>query len=139
MKIRKPKRSDSYIPSASMADIAFLLLVFFMVTTTITVDRTRVALPTSLERIEVPKDAAVIAIEEGGVVHFSDGEEQSRVINMGDVLPAAAFVIEKNSLKWFVIKADGNTEYQHVDRVMEQLRQANVRNIAMLTSQEEVG
>jgi biopolymer transport protein ExbD len=139
MKIRKPKRSDSYIPSASMADIAFLLLVFFMVTTTITVDRTRVALPTSLERIEVPKDAAVIAIEEGGVVHFSDGKEQSRVINMGDVLPAAAFVIEKNSLKWFVIKADGNTEYQHVDRVMEQLRQANVRNIAMLTSQEEVG
>ena len=67
------------------------------------------------------------------------GEEQSRVINMGDVLPAAAFVIEKNSLKWFVIKADGNTEYQHVDRVMEQLRQANVRNIAMLTGQEEVG
>lgn len=139
MKIRKPIRSKTYIPSASMADIAFLLLVFFMVTTTITVDRTRVALPTSLERIEVPKDAAVIAVEEGGVVHFSDGEEQSRVINMSDVLPAAAFVIEKNSLKWFVIKADGNTEYQHIDRVMEQLRQANVRNIAMLTGQEEVG
>jgi biopolymer transport protein ExbD len=58
---------------------------------------------------------------------------------MGDVLPAAAFVIEKNSLKWFVIKADGNAEYQHIDRVMEQLRQANVRNIAMLTGQESVG
>ena len=139
MKIKKTKQADSLIPTASMADIAFLLIVFFMVTTTITVDRTRVALPTSLERMEVPKDAAVIAVEEGGVVHFSDGEEQSRVINMGDVLPAAAFVIEKNSLKWFVIKADGNTEYQHVDRVMEQLRQANVRNIAMLTQQEEVG
>ena len=139
MKIKKPKRAESLIPTASMADIAYLLIVFFMVTTTISVDRTRAALTTSLERMEVPKDAAVIAVEEGGVVHFSDGEEQSRVINMGDVLPAAAFVIEKNSLKWFVIKADGAAEYQHVDRVMEQLRQANVRNIAMLTGQEEVG
>ena len=93
MKVRKPKQAESYIPTASMADIAFLLIVFFMVTTNITVDRTRVSLPTSMERTEVPKDAAVIAIEESGVVHFSDGEEQSRVINMNDILPAAAFVM----------------------------------------------
>ena len=138
MKIRKPKQAESYIPTASMADIAFLLIVFFMVTTNITVDRTRVSLPTSMERTEVPKDAAVIAIEESGVVHFSDGEEQSRVINMSDILPAAALVMEKNSLKFFIIKADGNAEYQFVDEVMENLRQASVRNIAMLTGQEEV-
>ena len=138
MKVRKPKQAESYIPTASMADIAFLLIVFFMVTTNITVDRTRVSLPTSMERTEVPKDAAVIAIEESGVVHFSDGEEQSRVINMNDILPAAAFVMEKNMLKFFIIKADGNAEYQFVDEVMENLRQANVRNIAMLTGQEEV-
>lgn len=138
MKIKKPKRPDSYIPTASMADIAFLLIVFFMVTTNLTVDRTRVTLPTSMERTEVPKDAAVIAVEESGVVHFSDGEEQSRVINMNDILPAAAFVMEKNSLKYFIVKADGAARYEFVDQVMEQLRQANVRNIAMLTGQEEV-
>ena len=101
MHLRKPGRPESYIPTASMADIAFLLIVFFMVTTNITVDRTRVSLPTSVERTEVPKDAAVIAVEANGVVHFSDGEEQSRVINMADVLPAAAFVMEKNPLKFF--------------------------------------
>lgn len=138
MKVKKPRRPESYIPTASMADIAFLLIVFFMVTTNLTVDRTRVTLPTSMERSEVPKDAAVIAIEEGGVVHFSDGAEQSRVMNMNDILPSAAFVMEKNSLKFFVIKADGNTRYEFIDQVMEQLRQANVRNIAMLTGQEEV-
>lgn len=138
MKIKKPARPESYIPTASMADIAFLLIVFFMVTTNITVDRTQVALPTSLERVEVPKDAAVIAIEEGGVVHFSDGEEQSRVMNMNDILPSAAFVMEKNPLRYFIIKADGNARYEHIDQVMENLRQANVRNIAMLTQQEGV-
>ena len=69
-----------------MADIAFLLIVFFMVTTTISVDRTTVQLPTSMERGETPKDSAVIVVEENGVVHFSDGEEGSRVVNPSDIL-----------------------------------------------------
>ena len=139
MNIKAPKRAEAYLPTASMADIAFLLIVFFMVTTTITVDRTAVNLPTSLERVEVPKDAAVIAIEEDGMIHFSDGEEDSRVINSQDILPSAAFIMSKNSLKFFLIKADGNAEYRHIDQVMEQLRQASVRNIAMLTMQEGTG
>ena len=139
MNLKAPKRAESYIPTASMADIAFLLIVFFMVTTTITVDRTQVDLPTSLQRTEVPKDAAVIAIEADGNVHFSDGEEDSRLINPQDILPSAAFIMSKNSLKFFLIKADGDAEYRHVDQVMEQLRQASVRNIAMLTQQEGAG
>jgi len=139
MNIKAPKRAESYIPTASMADIAFLLIVFFMVTTTITVDRTTVDLPESVQRTEVPKDAAVIAIEEDGIIHFSDGEEDSRVINAPDILPSAAFIMSKNSLKFFVIKADGNAEYRFIDEVMEQLRQASVRNIAMLTVQEGTG
>ena len=139
MNIKAPKRAEAYLPTASMADIAFLLIVFFMVTTTITVDRTAVELPASLERVEVPKDAAVIAIEENGNVYFSDGEEDSRLINAQDILPAAAFIMSKNSNKYFLIKADGEAEYRHIDQVMEQLRQASVRNIAMLTMQEGVG
>lgn len=138
MNLKAPKRAESYIPTASMADIAFLLIVFFMVTTTITVDRTVVELPQSMERTEVPKDAAVIAITEDGIVNFSDGEEDSRVIRVEDLLPSAAFIMSKNSLKFFVIKADGNAEYRFIDQVMEQLRQASVRNIAMLTGQEDV-
>lgn len=140
MKLKKSQQtSESYIPTASMADIAFLLIVFFMVTTTITVDRTDVQLPSSLERNEVPKDAAVIAIEANGTVHFSNGEEDSRLINVQDLLPSAAFIMSKNSLKFFLIKADAEVPYRHVDQVMEQLRQAQVRNIAMLTTQEGVG
>jgi len=136
MNIKAPKRAESYIPTASMADIAFLLIVFFMVTMTITVDRTEVQLPTSLRRTEVPKGAAVIAIAVDGMIHFSNGEEDSRVINVQDILPSAAFIMSKDSLKYFLIKADGNVEYRYIDQVMEQLRQASVRNIAMLTMQE---
>lgn len=136
MNIKAPKRAESYIPTASMADIAFLLIVFFMVTMTITVDRTEVTLPTSLQRTEVQKGAAVIAISVDGMIRFSNGEDPSHVINAQDILPSAAFIMSKDSLKYFLIKADGNVEYRHIDQVMEQLRQASVRNIAMLTMQE---
>lgn len=36
--LKKRKRAEAEIPTASMADIAFLLLIFFLVTTTIDVD-----------------------------------------------------------------------------------------------------
>ena len=35
---RRSKREDAETPTSSMADIAFLLLIFFLVTTTINVD-----------------------------------------------------------------------------------------------------
>lgn len=38
MLLKKKKRDAAEIPSASLADIAFLLLIFFLVTTTIDVD-----------------------------------------------------------------------------------------------------
>ncbi|MEX0686152.1 MAG: biopolymer transporter ExbD [Balneolales bacterium] len=38
MLLKKRNRSEAEIPSASMADIAFLLLIFFLVVTTIDVD-----------------------------------------------------------------------------------------------------
>ena len=37
--LKKRKKRDAEIPSASMADIAFLLLIFFLVTTTINADK----------------------------------------------------------------------------------------------------
>ena len=36
--IKKREKEDAEIPSSSLADIAFLLLVFFLVCTTIDVD-----------------------------------------------------------------------------------------------------
>ena len=38
MLAKKKQRREAEIPTSSMADIAFLLLIFFLVTTTIDVD-----------------------------------------------------------------------------------------------------
>ena len=76
MKLRKPKTLGAYIPTVSMADIAFLLIIFFMLTTTIPVDRTPVQLPKSIERSGFPEGSAVIAITPEGLINVSDGKER---------------------------------------------------------------
>lgn len=52
---KKKKREGGEIPTASMADIAFLLLIFFLVTTTINVDTgIGMTLPPKLEADQEP-------------------------------------------------------------------------------------
>lgn len=58
MPLLKPrKKRDAEIPSASMADIAFLLLIFFLVTTTIDADRgVYMQLPPKLDENNPPPE-----------------------------------------------------------------------------------
>lgn len=53
--LKKKNRKEAEIPTASMADIAFLLLIFFLVTTTIDVDTgIGMTLPPKLEEDQEP-------------------------------------------------------------------------------------
>ena len=61
--IRGRERKDAAaIFTASMADIVFLLIVFFVLTYKVEVDRTKMDLPDTWMRIKVPEKAAVISI-----------------------------------------------------------------------------
>jgi biopolymer transport protein ExbD len=122
-----------------MADIAFLLIIFFMVTITFEVDKTQVILPKTQLRYEVPKKAAYISIDPEGRLRVSSGEEMSALVpGVEDVLSFAAGVIASDPSKAFVIKADTDTEYRHIDAVIDALKRAKVEVIYMLSVQETV-
>ncbi len=124
------------VPTASMADIAFLLIIFFMLTTSFSPDRTSVALPSSERRAEVDQNPAIVAITPDGTVAFSDGERISvQVVNMDDLQQQAEAVVDEIPDKEFVIKADRSVRYEAVDGALEALRQAGVRKIGLLTHQ----
>jgi biopolymer transport protein ExbD len=126
----------------SMADIAMLLIIFFMITTTIPVDRTPVLLPKSIERTGFPEGSAIVAItitEEGNeLINVSDGKEQSYPLRLADIFSFSANVLVDDPTKTFVIKADMHVPYQIIDAVMTQLRSARVEKIVLLTGQETI-
>ena len=122
-----------------MADIAFLLIIFFMVTISFEVDKTQVMLPKTAIRLEVPKKAAYISITENGQIRVSSGEEISvPVPGPEDVLSFAAGVVAQDPSKEFVLKADESVPYRYVDRVIDALKQSKAQVIYLLSLQETV-
>ena len=137
MKIGAKNRFEPAIPTASMADIAFLLIIFFMLTITYEVDKTQVALPQTEIRLEIPKKAAYVSIDGQGQLRVSNGEEMSAVVpGVEDVLSFAAGVIATDPSKEFVLKADGEVDYRHVDAVIDALKRAKVKMIFLLSEQK---
>lgn len=137
MKIRKTRVLEAIIPTASMADIAFLLIVFFMISTVFQVDRTNVTLPASNKetRDDVVKESAFVIVQEDGTIKCSDGLEDSQLVNKEDIGIHAATWMQANPNKPVVIKADAKVKYELIDEVLEQIRNAGVTNLKFLTEQ----
>jgi len=137
MELHATKAREAVIPTASMADIAFLLIIFFMLTMTFEVDKTRVDLPDTVVRMEVPKKAAYISVNEAGQIKVSSGEELSvPVASTDDVLSFAAGVVATNPGKEFVIKADEEVPYRVIDGIIDALKRARVQVIYLLSGAE---
>jgi biopolymer transport protein ExbD len=127
------------IPTASMADIAFLLIIFFMLTTSFSPEKTSVTLPQSEIQSELSKDAAIIAISPQGLLSFTDGEQPAfPLATYSDIGPLVAGMIKIFPEKEFLIKADREVRYEMVDSVLEQLRNNGVRRIGLLTDRKVV-
>lgn len=122
------------VPTASMADIAFLLVIFFMITTSFSPERTNVQLPESIVRAEVSDQPSIIAVTETGEIYFTSGEEPSVPLSGTDELGSLVQqIVELMPAKEFVIKADRNARYELVDGVLEALRSNGATQIGLLT------
>ena len=140
MKPSRVRRIAPLIPTASMADIAFLLIIFFMLTTSFSPERTSVTLPRSEIRTEVPRDAAIIAITEEGFIRFTDGERPAFALGTAAELgPLTQEVVRFLPNKEFVIKADRLVRYELIDAVLEQLRLNGAKKVGLLTERKTGG
>jgi biopolymer transport protein ExbD len=138
MHLRRSKRSlAAVIPTASMADIAFLLIIFFMVTTAFSLDRTPMELPETAQQEQTAKGAAVISVTEDGTFRFSEGKEDARPVDgIGGLAEAIRGVTAANRLHPFIIKADRRVKYRVIDQVLEQLRSAGAEDVTLLSRGE---
>ena len=138
MRLKRRHEAGAVIPTASMADIAFLLIVFFMVTITFEKDKTQVALPKTELRFEVPKEAAYISVTDIGQIRVTSGEEMSVPVAPDDVVTFAANLVTQFPGRPVVLKADDKVPYRNIDKVIDSLKQAKVEKIYLLSEQQTV-
>ena len=138
MRLKSRHQARPVIPTASMADIAFLLIVFFMVTITFEKDKTQVALPKTELRYEIPKVAAFVSVTENGTIRVTSGDEMSVLVSSDDVVTFAANLVALDPTRPVVLKADRNVPYRNVDKIIDSLKQAKVELIYLLSEQKTV-
>ena len=136
-KYKRRSGSSESVPTASLADIAFLLLIFFMVTTVFREEQDRdVERPDAeaTEEIDRRRDDIVnIWIEPDGDIWIND-----ELVPMEDVSDVVQPLwVESNRELVVNIRADSHVAYHYVDAVQEQLRQAGAIYVSFWTSLAE--
>jgi len=126
--LRRPKRKDAEIPTASLADIAFLILIFFLATTTIDVDKgLGVTLPAKGETKDIKKKNILnLFINAQGEVLLDNEEVEIRSIK--EILRNK---LAQNELLIVSVKAHKETEYRVYIEVMDQIKQAKATRISL--------
>ena len=130
--LKKKKLSEANIPSSSMADIAFLLLIFFLVATVIDVD-TGIGLtlpeyvpPDEIEEVKVDPDRmAAILINENGEV-LLDGKPISLFQIKNTLKPRIISKIDLPNKKKLIVslKTDRKTVYNAYISALDQIKMA---------------
>ena len=126
--IKKRKIKDAEIPTASQADLAFLLLLFFLVSTVIDVDTgIGLALPEPIEQTEivpVSKDrmAALLVNENGDVL--LDGTPISIFQIKNQLKPRITSKIDLPANKKLIVsvKTDRKTNYNIYIQTLDQVK-----------------
>lgn len=138
MKISKRTVSDE-IPTSSMADITFLLIIFFMVTNTFAATRgLDFAVPKEDKNTQTveKQESVLLTIHPGG--RF---EADGRSIRLDEILDYLKPKLERDPLKPVIIRPDPDASYGDMVRVFDVLRQGKdkgveVRNISIPTQRE---
>ena len=126
---KKRRFKGSEIPTSSMADIAFLLLVFFLVTTTIDTDKgLGIILPPPGEiEIEIRKENILnCLINSQGKVLLDD--EPTTVNQIHSIVGQK---LRENDKLIISVKAHPKTAYSDYVRVIDQLKMADAKRISI--------
>ncbi len=128
MIIGNKKKKSAEIPTGSLADIAFLLLIFFLVTTTIDTDKgLQLVLPDKGEEIKIRSQNIVnILANESGLVMMDEEPIELRLI-----ADKARQMIRENDNIIFSVKTMRGTKYEIYIDVIDQLKQANAKRISI--------
>jgi biopolymer transport protein ExbD len=134
VRLEKLPKKNPEIPTCSMADIAFMLVIFFMLSTVFVSERgIHVALPRAVSTKKLPKkNISHIWVSSDGLVSIDDN-----IVNMDHVNSIMARKIRTNPDLIISILMDKEGEYGILSDAFEQLKDASALRVSMATLKEK--
>ena len=134
------KRIGIRIDMTPMVDVAFLLLIFFMTTTTFKPpERVSVVLPGSKSEIHVPETNTIImTVNKAGEIYISDEDlSQTQLVPKEDIVKAILTWRAKSPAAIVVVKGDKEVNYGAVADIMDALAQSGTLRFNLMTDLKE--
>jgi len=122
------------IPTSSMADIAFLLIIFFLVASFYSVTRgIQFSLPKHDEAALTaePEAAVLIEIESTGALLVDN-----KPMQLADIRSYIGPKLRQNPTKSVILQTSLEAPYQAMTDVFDELRQVGVQNLVIPTNSE---
>jgi len=130
MKLRERKRADFLVEMTPLVDVVFLMLIFFMVSTSFTVSNSlKLELPSSKASSQDKQmQEVLISIDAKGKLYVQeeaveDGDLRRRILNISKGDPNMRVVL----------RADGRTMHKRVVYVMDTVRELGMGKLAIAT------
>ena len=118
MKLKRKNRPMELFSMASMTDVIFLLLIFFMVTSTLVVPSAlKVTLPQSKEQTQA-KPVTRITLDKDLRYYIGVGKEGDREVAFEEIAPILASTISQNPEMYVALYADETVPYKEVVRLL---------------------
>ena len=133
MNFEKQQSVQSKVPTSSMADIAFLLLIFFMTTTIFKMED---GLPVTLPRVETSQKQqremiSRIWVNRDGVISIND-----KLVTVGNIEAIIVTMMQEKPSLIIAFNADDRCPYSVVSDVMEELKKANAVRVSFTSDPE---
>ncbi len=112
-----------------LLDLAFVLLVIFIITTTPVVNDLDIDLPAAAKRPKDPKPKVhYVTVESNGQMYL-----EKELVDLPALHERVVALRMDNPDLSIVIRGSGRTKYHHVVNVMDMLQQANVGKVNLAT------
>jgi biopolymer transport protein ExbD len=134
---KRKSKVASEIPDSSLADIAFLLLIFFMVTTVFRKERPReIVQPEAAATQQVDekrKNILHLYVERDGSVYMNDA-----LVPVEGIAPIVRTLYEETDRRLVVaIRSDREVAYGTINQITEALRDGGALRVNFATNFEE--
>lgn len=134
MKLQRRQKSNPEIPTSSMADIAFLLIVFFLVTTTMNQDKGI--------GMQLPPAGESKKIQKKNICNVWVNVEGQILINLEQEVPLNQLRdnveqrLQENDKLIVSLKADQETPYNKFIDVLDEIKLAGAERISLATPEQ---